>query len=81
LIRSLPVRSASGLPVYVAAAQAAPFSTALRYARNDRTRDWNGNAYCAREKLANTTQLIFMAEPYPCYPFDPWFVRDFETIG
>ncbi len=27
LIRSLPVRSAFGLPVYVAASQAAPFST------------------------------------------------------
>jgi hypothetical protein len=35
LIRSLPVRSASGLPVYVAASPAAPFSTALRSARND----------------------------------------------
>ncbi len=42
------------------------------------TRDWNGNASCAREKLANTTHLIFMAEPYPCYPCNPWFVRDFE---
>src|SRR5712671_6438030 len=42
-----------------------------------RTRDWNGNASCAREKLAPTTHLIFMAEPYPCYP---WFVRDFEKI-
>jgi hypothetical protein len=31
--------------------------------------DWNGNAYCAREKLANTTRLIFMPEPHPCYPF------------
>jgi len=38
-----------------------------------RTPDWNGNAYCAREKLANTTRLIFMPEPYPCYPFNPWF--------
>ena len=28
-----------------------------------RTRDWNGNAYCARENLANTTSLIFMPEP------------------
>jgi hypothetical protein len=36
LIRSLPVRSASDLPVYVAASRAAPFSTALRFARNDR---------------------------------------------
>src|SRR5213592_3874699 len=36
LIRSLPVRSASGLPVYVAASRAAPFSTPLRFARNDR---------------------------------------------
>jgi hypothetical protein len=56
------------------------FSTALRYARNDRTRDWNGNAYCAREKLANTTHLISMPEPYPCYPCNPWFVGDFEQI-
>ena len=40
---------------------------------NLRTPDWNGNAYCAREKLANTTRLIFMPEPYPCYPFNPWF--------
>ena len=31
----------------------------------------------AREKLANTTRLIFMPEPYPCYPFNPWF---FETL-
>jgi hypothetical protein len=29
LIRSLPVRSASGLPVHVAASPAAPFSTSL----------------------------------------------------
>jgi hypothetical protein len=29
LIRSLPVRSAFGLPVYVAASQAAPFSPSL----------------------------------------------------
>jgi hypothetical protein len=29
LIRSLPVRSASGLPIYVAASPAAPFSTLL----------------------------------------------------
>jgi TolB-like protein len=28
-----------------------------------RTRDWSGNAYCARENLANTTRLIFMPEP------------------
>jgi hypothetical protein len=21
-----------------------------------------------------------MAEPYPCYPCNPWFVRDFEKI-
>jgi hypothetical protein len=56
------------------------FSTALRSARNDRTRDWNGNAYCAREKLANTTRLIFMLEPYPCYPCNQWSVRDFEKI-
>src|SRR5205809_6587757 len=35
LIRSLPVRSTSGLPVYVAASPAAPFSTTLRVARND----------------------------------------------
>jgi hypothetical protein len=24
--------------------------------------------------------MIFMPEPYPWYPFDPWFVRDFEQI-
>ena len=58
LIRSLPVRSAFGLSVHVAASRAAPFSTALRYARNDKTPDWNGNAYCAREKLANRRRLI-----------------------
>jgi GxxExxY protein len=34
---------------------------------------WNGNAYRAREKLPNTTHLIFMPESYPCYPFNPWF--------
>ena len=28
-------------------------------------------AYCVREKLPNTTRLIFMPEPYPCYPFNP----------
>jgi len=38
---------------------------------NLRTHDWDGNAYCAREKLANSTHLIFMAEPYPCYPCNP----------
>jgi hypothetical protein len=38
LIRSLPVRSASGLPVYVVASPAALFSTALRSARNDNGR-------------------------------------------
>jgi hypothetical protein len=36
LIRSLPVRSTFGLPVYVAASPAAPFSTPLRFARNDK---------------------------------------------
>src|SRR6266850_263064 len=36
LIRSLLVRSASGLPVHVAASPAAPFSTPLRSARNDK---------------------------------------------
>jgi 23S rRNA (cytosine1962-C5)-methyltransferase len=36
LIRSLSVRSASGLPLYVAASRAAPFSTTLCSARNDR---------------------------------------------
>src|SRR6266481_10050970 len=36
LICSLPVHSASGLPVYVAASPAAPFSTPLRFARNDK---------------------------------------------
>jgi hypothetical protein len=56
------------------------FSTALRYARNDRAPNWNGNAYCARENLANTTRLIFMPEPYPCYPFNPWFFSDFQKI-
>jgi hypothetical protein len=34
LIRSLAVRSASGLPVHVAASPAAPFSTSLRLTRN-----------------------------------------------
>ena len=37
-IRSLPVRLASGLPVYVAASQAAPFSTTFCSARNDKQR-------------------------------------------
>jgi len=36
LIRSLPVRSAFSLPVDVAASPAAPFSTSLRFARNDK---------------------------------------------
>ena len=44
-----------------------------------RMRDWNGNAYCARENLKNTTRLIFMPEPYPCYPFNPWFFSDFDN--
>jgi hypothetical protein len=35
-----------------------------------RKRDWNGNAYCARERLANATRPIFIPEPYP---FNPWF--------
>jgi hypothetical protein len=35
LIRSLAIRSVSGLPVHVAASPAAPFSTSLRFARND----------------------------------------------
>src|SRR6266478_1154428 len=35
LIRSLPARSTAGLPVYVTASPAAPFSTPLRFARND----------------------------------------------
>src|SRR5262245_42802775 len=35
LICSLPVRYASSLPVDVAASPAAPFSTSLRFARND----------------------------------------------
>jgi hypothetical protein len=35
LIRSLPVRSTFGLPVYVTASPAIPFSTSLRFARND----------------------------------------------
>jgi hypothetical protein len=43
-------------------------------------RDWIGNAYCAREKLLNTTRLIFMPEPYPCYPFNLWFFSDFLKI-
>ena len=34
----------------------------------------------AREKLANTTRLIFIPEPYPCYPFNPWFYWRFEKI-
>jgi len=29
--------------------------------------------YCARKQLTNKTNLIFMPEPYPCYPFNPWF--------
>jgi hypothetical protein len=31
LIRSLPLRSASGLPVYVAASRTAPFSTLAQF--------------------------------------------------
>jgi hypothetical protein len=50
LVRLLPVRSAFGLPAYVTASRAAPFSTVLRSARNDRMRDLNGNAYCAAQK-------------------------------
>ena len=23
---------------------------------------------------SNTTRLIFTPEPYPCYPFNPWFL-------
>ena len=23
---------------------------------------------------------LFMPEPYPCYPCNPWFVRDFDQI-
>jgi hypothetical protein len=36
LIRLLPVRSASGLSVYVAASPAAPFSTSLGMTNNNR---------------------------------------------
>ena len=36
LIRSLPARSTAGLPVYVTASPAAPFSTPLRFAGNDK---------------------------------------------
>ena len=46
-----------------------------------RTPDWNGNAYCAREKLPNTTGLIFMPEPYLFYPFNPWFFSGFQRTG
>jgi GxxExxY protein len=35
---------------------------------NLRTSDWNGNAYCARGNLANTTRLIFMPDPYLSVP-------------
>ena len=35
LIRSLPVRSTFGLPIFVAASPAASFSTTLRSARNN----------------------------------------------
>jgi GxxExxY protein len=45
-----------------------------------RTRAWNGNVYCAREKLANTTYLIFMPESYPCHPCNPWFLEAFGRI-
>ena len=34
-----------------------------------------------RSSTANTTRLIFMPEPYPCYPFNPWFFSDFQKIG
>ena len=34
----------------------------VEWARNDKMRDWNGNAYCVHKDLANTTTLIFMRE-------------------
>jgi hypothetical protein len=76
LIRSLPVRSSFGLSVYLAASH--PLDSRLRFVPLEMTErgDWNGNTYCTREKLANTTHLIFMAEPYPSYPCNPWL---FET--
>jgi hypothetical protein len=32
-------------------------------------------------EAGDTTRPIFMPEPYPCYPCNPWFVRDFERIA
>src|SRR5438093_10910935 len=55
LIRSLPVRSTSGLPVYVASSPAAPFSTSLRFARNDndckRTHEWLAVRLSAHDRM------------------------------
>ena len=55
----------------------------LRRAGTDKTMkdDSPGVEHCAREKLPNTIRLIFMPEPYPCYPFNPWFFSDFQKIG
>src|SRR6266481_8049807 len=55
LICSLPVHSASGLPVYVAASSAAPFSTLLRVARIDRLlfqiREQRGMRFLIRQRF------------------------------
>jgi hypothetical protein len=45
------------------------FSTALRSARNDKMRDWNGNECCVRTNLTNAAILIFMRKS--SYPFHP----------
>jgi 23S rRNA (cytosine1962-C5)-methyltransferase len=69
LIRSLPVRSASGLPVYVAASQTAPFSTTLCSAWNDRVIErWTLNSFMAgivvkaRARILHGHDWVFSSE-------------------
>src|SRR6266487_5652830 len=59
LIRSLPIRSASGLPVYVAASRAAPFSTTLCSARSDRVIEhWSLNSFMAGIVVKPRAQIL-----------------------
>ncbi|PYK55681.1 MAG: hypothetical protein DME48_03980 [Verrucomicrobia bacterium] len=57
MIRSLPARSAFGLPGYVAASPTAPFSTALRSLGQD-TLGWSANTSSDSDPTAGSRNLI-----------------------
>jgi hypothetical protein len=74
LIHSLPACSALGLPVYVPAPPAAPFSTAPSAPLEMTIRFRMKAGYCARECPTSIYRLISMSNfSYPCYPCNPWF--------